>query len=116
MSKSDLHIPEGLSALGRSAAQAILEKACNDSEDGKAHTGGCPAFFHPFDWADRGEDYGLGSELIVLHDGGCFAQYFNYDYMNYGAIDEMTDILQKLGLYGENCTGWYSAIYKIRTE
>lgn len=107
MSKDDLKVPEGLSDLGKKAADAIL--ATTKAGSG----GGCRAFYTPAEWEARGEKYGSGSELIVVHDGGDLAPSFNMDYCCYESVEEVQKALERLGLYAEQCTSWYSAIYKI---
>lgn len=62
-------------------------------------------------WRKRGEDYGNGAVLVVVHDGGPFAPYFNWDYCDYEAVERMSSALESLGLFAEQCTCWYSAIY-----
>jgi hypothetical protein len=81
---------------------------------GKApYTGGCRPFYTPAEWRERGEEYGLSSELIVVHDGGDYALFFNYAYGAYSAIDAMDTALREAGYYAESCTSWYTAIYKL---
>jgi hypothetical protein len=70
------------------------------------------AFYTPEEWRARGEKYGALSVLVVVHDGGPYAPLFNYDYEDYKAIEAMQKALEPLGLYAEQCTGWYSAIYR----
>lgn len=83
MSKDDLKVPEGLSDLGKKAADAILATT-------KAESGGdCKAFYTPAEWEARGEKYGSGSELIVVHDGGDLAPSFNMDYYCYESVEEV---------------------------
>ncbi len=77
-----------------------------------ASGGGCKAFYTPKQWEEKGESYGLKSQLIVVHDGGDLAPYFNYDYECYGMIEKMNKALQEIGYYAESCTCWYTAIYK----
>ena len=47
----------------------------------------------------------------MVHDGGDQARYFNLDYEQYEAHERMHAHLEQLGLYAEQCTGWYSAVY-----
>ena len=105
---TDFAIPEGLSAKGREAAEAIIKfLEANGADD----AGGCKVFYTPKEWADRDEEYGLKSELVVVHDGGDHAGAFNYSYEQYDLIDGLLETLEPLGLYAEQCTCWYSAIY-----
>jgi hypothetical protein len=76
------------------------------------NTGGCRAFYTPEEWKERGEQYGLNAELIVVHDGGDLAPFFNWDYEMRQLSDSMDKALEKAGYYAEQCTCWYAAIYK----
>lgn len=67
----------------------------------------------PRKWEERGEAYAKGAFLVVLHDGGDHAGYFNFDYQQYENIDALTKMLQPYGLFAENATSWYSGIYPI---
>ena len=107
---ADLDIPKGLSPEGNRAARAIVEfLKTNDA----AQTGGCRVFYAPDEWRERGEDYGLKALLIVVHDGGDHAPYFNLDYCAYVAWEEMNTNLKLHGVYAEQCTSWYTAIYAL---
>ena len=111
---STIEIPKGLSRLGRRAAQTILRVMQEQAKEmgSEFSTGGCKLFYSPKEWKDRGEEYGTESLLVVVHDGGDAAYWFNYDYMAYSMIDKMTKELQeKLNVYAEQCTCWYTAIY-----
>lgn len=77
-----------------------------------ASGGGCKAFYTPKEWKEKGEKYGTNSKLILVHDGGELAPYFNYDYECYGMIEKMDKALKEIGYYAESCTCWYTAIYK----
>lgn len=73
--------------------------------------GGCRAFYTSEEWQARGEAYAQGAALVVCHDGGDAAHFFNLDYMNYEAHDLMVQALHQIGFYPDACTGWYTAIY-----
>lgn len=108
----DFDMPEGLDDEGIVAVDTI--KALLD-QLGMDETGGCKAFYSPSEWEERGEDYGKGSVLIVCHDGGDLACFFNWDQADetgYRMINDMQEALDAEGLYAEQCTGWYTAIYK----
>ncbi len=105
--------PKGLSEIGNKAYDNIM-KTIQSNES--IYTGGCKTFYSPDEWRKRDELYGLESELIIVYDGGDVVKYFNLDYdiyHNYIHTTKMTNELQKVGIYYEECTGWYSAIYKI---
>ena len=71
------------------------------------------SFYTPAEWKSRGEQYGLKSELIVVHDGGDLASFFNPDYGSWKLQSAMNVALEKVGYYAEPCTTWYTAIYKM---
>jgi hypothetical protein len=104
------HIPEGLTPEGRKAAEAIVEVVKKGDD---TYLGGCKPFYTPEEWRERGEEYGLESELIVVHDGGDLVCYFNYDYGAYKSVEKMEEALEELGMFAEPCTSWYSAIYHM---
>lgn len=65
------------------------------------------------DWKARGEEYGHAAVLVVCHDGGVLAPYFNYAYNQYAKIEKMNTALEAIGAWAEPCTSWYTAIYKV---
>lgn len=69
--------------------------------------------YTPEAWEARGEEYGTESLLIVTHDGGAHAGYFNMDYCNGEQQEALIKFLGKHGMFAETCTSWYSAIYPI---
>lgn len=77
--------------------------------DGSAHKV-LPSLRDPRQWY---EPYGCESTLVVVHDGGDLAPYFNWDYKQYDSMEGMRLALEKIGYYPEQCTSWYSAIYPI---
>lgn len=101
--------PSSISAVGKSAHSVIL-KVLNKYE---AESGGCKTFYSPKEWADRRESYGTKSHLIVVYDGGDVGNFFNMNHGSYKLYEEMQEALAKVGLYFEECTGWYAAIYSI---
>ena len=103
-------IPTGLSKNGRKAAEEIV--AFLKDEDRTDHGEG-GRFYTPKKWRERGESYGLGSLLIVVHDGGDHAPAFAWDYEEYDLMDRLRKRLAPLGVYVEQCTSWYSAVYPI---
>jgi len=60
--------------------------------------------------------YGDKSELIIVHDGGPLAPFFNWDYEQYSLIEKMRVSLEQIGCYPEQCTSTYSAIYPTTPE
>lgn len=105
-----LAIPTKLCPLGQAAAEVIL--AVLRRED-RARTGGCRAFYSPAEWEARREAYGQDAVLIVVHDGGDHMAHFAYECQDTEAINSMADALRPLGLFSEQATVWYSALYRI---
>jgi hypothetical protein len=102
-------IPDGLSSEGRTAAETI--RTFLDDHDLTEHGGG-GRFYTPTQWADRGEDYGTKSLLIITHDGGDHARAFNLDYGDHQSHEALQNALGAVGVYVEGCTTWYSAVYR----
>ena len=94
-----------LAAIIKECAEAVLGSKLEN--DGFSQT-----FYTKEEWADRGESYGRQAELIVTHDGGDYAPLFNLDYGEYDLFDAMADALRAHGYWAEQCTSWYTAIYK----
>lgn len=105
----DLKQPSVLSEDGEKAYEAIVEFLV---ENELTYTGGCKAFYSPEEWQIRGEKYGEGSVLIVVHDGGDLAPIFNLDYECYALNEKMDAALNKAGFWAESMTSWCTAIYK----
>jgi hypothetical protein len=99
--------PAGLSKEGRAARSAILKLAGYNS-----HHSGAKAFWTPKEWAQRSESYGCRSELIIVHECSELGRFLSYDERDYAAINRLNAALEKLGLFAEQCTSWYSAVYK----
>lgn len=108
--KEQWPIPTGLSRKGRAAAKVILEFL---AEKELTEHGGGGKFYSPKQWAERGELYGRTSELVITHDGGDHAYALDYDREAYALMEELRGRLQPLGMYIEQCTCWYSAVYQI---
>jgi hypothetical protein len=100
-------IPDGLSPEGLKAAELVRKLAINGEWD----TGGCVTFYSPEEWRDRGEKYGLHSHLIICHDGGDVAPRCNMDYCRYDEWEGFQAEFHKIGMFVEQCTSWYSAVY-----
>jgi hypothetical protein len=129
---NDFDMPEGLSADGVKAYEAI--KKCLNNFEG-FDTGGCQSFYSPSEWSARGEQYGKGSVLIVVYDGSDLRSYFSMDAAYeggcllanhlrsqgksttgincYETIEKVQAALESVGLFVEECTGWYAAVYKV---
>jgi len=99
----DWNIPEGLSLLGDVAAQIIRTQAVRQ---GLTNAGGCKVFYSPAEWAERGEQYGCESELVIVYDGSEARYLAEFN-------DTVGNVLAREGLFIECCTCWYAAVYKI---
>ena len=109
---SDLECPnfDELSDLAVSAwADIVNILIVTDS----VYTGGCKTFYSPKEWKDRKEEYATDSELVIVHDGGEVAPFFNWDYEDTFKIDLGSDLGTNQGWFVEGCTCWYSAVYKL---
>jgi hypothetical protein len=106
----DLNKPDGLDKLGTLAHKTIIKFL---TKSDLTNTGGCKAFYSPEEWKERGEDYGTNSKLVIVHDGGSLASVFNLDYEQYELNESMNQELIRHGLFVEQCTSWYSAVYEI---
>ena len=100
----DLKIPADITGAALDAAQAIATWARR-----RGGTGGCRTFYSPAEWKARGEEFGLESVLIVVHDGGALSDYNSIPSWR----ESLEATLTKLGLYAEPCTCWYTALYRI---
>lgn len=110
--KDNWAIPTGLSRKARKLAHAIVKLA--NKRDWSS--GGQKVFWSPKEWKNKGEPYGCGSELIILHEGGDHAPFFSLDYSSYaGSYDqyeEQSKFLQSHGFWIEGLYTWSSAIYE----
>lgn len=75
--------------------------------------GGSRAFYAPPEWRARGESCGNSAALVVVHDGGDAAPYFNWDYGDTKAVESMGEMLNKIGYYAESCSSWATAIHRV---
>jgi len=82
-------------------------------KEGRTYTGGCTTFYTPEEWKERGEEYGTDALFVVVHDGGDVAAVCNFDYEQYALNEKASKALAKVGVYLQQCTGWYSAVYDI---
>lgn len=109
MSDTDWPIPSGLCPAGRKAAETLSDFFV---EMHIADHGGGGRFYSPAQWRDRGEQYGLGSVLIVTHDGGAHADAFWTDNGYFNLNEALIERLNSRGFWYEGCTSWYSAVYE----
>jgi hypothetical protein len=120
-----LDMPEDLDEEGRHAFDIILSYL---RVHGRTYTGGCKAFYSPSEWRTRDEQYGTEAHLIVVYDGGALGPVFSMDAAHdldaditqqtgrpspapYALYEGMQNKLREAGLYFEECTNWYCAVY-----
>lgn len=102
-----------LSGKAKTIADGIIKfltERNGEAPDG----GGCKAFYSIKEWKERGESYGTKSLLILCHDGGDLGPVCNHDYECYKAMEDFAGFLRNhYGVYVEQCTSWYSAVYPL---
>jgi len=75
-------------------------------------------FYTPQEWADRGEQYGVNSEMVIVFEGNPLYHTLNMlDVMgdfgpNISRYDLFTEQLAELGFYIELGHSWNAGIYK----
>jgi len=106
----NLERPEDLNEQGAKAHRVLVQFL---KLKGLTYTGGCKAFYSPKEWAERDEKYGKDSHLIVVYDGGEHRDAFALDNTAYDTVEAMQNQLAAVGLFFEECTGWYGAVYSI---
>lgn len=118
-----LDMPEGLSEQGRRAHAIILAYL---TEHGLLKNDGDQTFHAPSSW---NQEYGTRSLLVIAHAGGPLGPVFSMDsayesdcahYRKTGTSREpyalyegVQEKLREAGLFFEDCTRWYSAVYAI---
>ena len=114
MSNYDNKLPDAVKyPKDYKAARAAL-LAASDVMKAVPYTGGCTTFYTTQKWADRKEEYGIDSEVIICHDGGDFSALCNYSECEYTLLERFSKKMEKAGYCIEQCTCWYSAVYKIK--
>ena len=98
------------SAEQKAIIAVIMDVATAHTEE--FSTGGCTPFYLPSAWKARGEVYGHDSELVICHDGGDLARFFNMDYEDYDAYELMLNALNKIGYFPEGLHNWCTGVYK----
>lgn len=109
-------VKQEIDELNNEAAQEIAKaivRVIQRQTDCEPCNPGCRTFYSQDQWLARNEQYGNKAVLVIVHDGGDFAPFFNWDYCDYEAVEAMRVGLEKIGYYVEQCTSWYSAVYAI---
>jgi hypothetical protein len=117
-------MPKPLTRKGQKAYRIIKEwltKKCG----GEVDTGGCKTFHSPKEWTGT---YGQESLLVVVYEGGdgwywlsmdgnyemtCMVRDAGFKDRNPYPVEEVQALLRAEGMYMEECTGCYSAVYEI---
>lgn len=123
---AELTMPGGLDEAGQRAYEIIIAYL---KQHDLTNTGGCRAFYSPTEWRAREEAHGTTSHLVVVYDGGDMRPVFSMDAAysldceiyqetrqprnSYALYEGMQEKLREAGLYFEECTHWYSAVYSI---
>lgn len=125
-------LPEGVDDAGRRAHAIIVAYLC---EHGRMPDGGDRAFYAPAAWTALGHAYGTRSRLVICYAdasvAGKLAPVFSMDaayeldcahYRQtgksrepYALYEGMQAKLREAGLYFEECTRWYAAVYLIHS-
>jgi len=80
------------------------------------YTGGCPPFYTPESWRERGEQYGEGATLIICHDGGALSDIVGPHHFLHGLHASIERELNAAGFYLEWCDSWYSRVAPIHAR
>lgn len=107
-----LNIPAGLSNDGKRAAKIIRDYLIANDMTWME----CGLFMSPKEWRDRGESYGEGSILILLHETGDAGEALSYDSAAYAPrpyyhLEKLRQILADAGFFSEQMYSWSSAVY-----
>jgi hypothetical protein len=107
--KDNWAVPTGLSRKARKLALALVRLAKE-----RNWNAGQKVFWSPKEWKDKGECYGLESELVILHEGGDHAPFFSLDHSfeSYDSYEEQLKFLSQYGFYCEGLYTWSSAVYE----
>lgn len=124
----DLDMPDGLSDTGR-RAHAIIVAYLKDHN--RTDTGGFKTFYSPAEWSAKGQEYGGRSHLVIAYDRGPLGPVFSMDHAYehdcahyertgvsrepYALYEGMQNKLREAGLYFEECTGSYCAVYSVHS-
>ncbi len=110
--RDDLAMPPALDVKGETAYIIIRDFL---KENNLVHTGGCRTFYSPKEWKERREEYGLTSKLIVVYDGSdvgiACSMDAAYETGSYELLESLNAKLKEHGLFMEECTCWYAAVY-----
>jgi hypothetical protein len=125
--ENNFDMPEGLNDAGQRAYAIITEYL---RAHGRTDTGGCKAFYSPVEWSAKGQEYGGRSHLVIAYDRSDLGPVFSMDHAYeldcahyrktgtsrepYGLYEGMQEKLREAGLYFEECTRWYSAVYSVK--
>lgn len=101
-----------LKGEARLVAEHVLKAMTLLNDGAQPYTGGCRTFYSPAEWRQCGGGYGLKLALIICHDGGDVATFFNPNYECYKRMEAIQEALSHVGYRAEQCANWYTAIYR----
>ncbi len=107
-----LDVPTGLTRKGRKAA-FLIRRFCIDHD----LVNNEKLFCTPREWTGRGEDYGQGAVLILIHEcceaGEALSHDKAYDAPRpYHLLNELTKKLRDEGFFMEEMYRWAAAVYE----
>ena len=110
-----LRMPTGLTEAGQRAHAIIVAYLQRNNLSGSNDS---RVFYSPGEWRARNEKYGAQGQLIIVYDGAELRPVFSMDAAcdqgTYALYEGLQEELHKAGLYFEECTHWYSAVYIIQ--
>lgn len=106
-----LDVPKGLSMRGRKAA-FLIRRYCIDND----MVNNEKLFRTPEEWTGRGEEYGEGAVLILIHECCEAGEAISYDKAcevprPYHHLEELSKILRDEGFLMEEMYRWAAAVY-----
>jgi hypothetical protein len=104
--RSELAIPDGIPENVKDFCRELRNSMRVRGEEG---CGGCKAFYAPGEWVDPVDEHVL---LVVCHDGGAMASWFNLNYDQIKLYDSVDLMLRSRGLWREHEDAAVSHIYK----
>lgn len=101
---------EALDGDARRVARIIWRHTATRKDGAmRLYTGGCPPFYTPDSWRERGEAYGEGATLIVCHDGGALYEAIGPNSETW-LYEKIARELNDAGFCVEWCDAWYTRI------
>jgi len=107
-----LNVPKGLTRQGRKAA-FLIRRYCIDND----MVNNEKLFRTPEEWTGRGEKYGEGAVLILIHECCEAGEALSHDKAYeaprpYHLLNELTEKLRDEGFFMEEMYRWAAAVYE----